>query len=64
MTKVSKLDGIEYNDLSNVEKEIVLLSIKYHMDLMSLKIAEVKEIVYPEDWDKLHTVMKYGQRLQ
>ena len=33
---MDKMNGSEWVDLSDYEKEVVLLSIKYQMDLMSM----------------------------
>lgn len=60
---MDNLEGKEFNDLSPYEKEVVLLSIKYQMDLMSMKFDQVKSFLSPRDWKKLQTVMKHGRRI-
>ena len=60
---MDKMNGAEWTDLSDYEKEVVLLSIKYQMDLMSMSMEDVKDLITNADWDKLQLVMKHGKRI-
>jgi hypothetical protein len=52
----------EFLGLTAVEKKIVKLSIKYQIDLMSMTIEEVSNILTLKDWKDLHDFMKNGGR--
>lgn len=60
---MDNMSGSEWTDLSDYEKEVVLLSIKYQMDLMSMSMEDVKDLISNADWDKLQLVMKHGKRI-
>ena len=60
---MDSMSGSEWTDLSDYEKEVVLLSIKYQMDLMSMSMEDVKDLISNADWDNLKLVMKYGKRI-
>ncbi len=60
---MDNMNGTEWTDLSDYEKEVVLLSIKYQMDLMSMSMEDVKNLITNADWDKLQLVMKHGKRI-
>jgi hypothetical protein len=60
---MDNMNGSEWTDLSDYEKEVVLLSIKYQMDLMSMSMEDVKNLITNADWDKLQLVMKHGKRI-
>ncbi len=60
---MDNMSGSEWTDLSDYEKEVVLLSIKYQMDLMSMSMEDVKDLISNADWDNLKLVMKYGKRI-
>ena len=60
---MDNISGSEWTDLSDYEKEVVLLSIKYQMDLMSMSMEDVKDLISNADWDKLQLVMKHGKRI-
>ena len=60
---MDNMNGSEWTDLSDYEKEVVLLSIKYQMDLMSMSMEDVKNLITDADWDKLKLVMKHGKRI-
>jgi len=59
---MDNLQGQEFADLTPYQKEVVLLSIKYQMDLMSMKFKQVQSFLSPADWKKLQTVVKHGKR--
>lgn len=52
----------EFLGLTALEKKIVKLSIKYQIDLMSMTIEEVSNILMLKDWKDLHDFMKNGGR--
>ena len=60
---MDNMNGSEWTDLSDYEKEVVLLSIKYQMDLMSMSMEDVKNLITNADWDNLELVMKHGKRI-
>mgnify|MGYP000040968246 CR=1 FL=1 len=60
---MDSLKGKEFADLTSYQKEVVLLSIKYQMDLMSMKMQKVRELITKSDWEKLQSVMKHGKRI-
>lgn len=60
---MDNMNGSEWTDLSDYEKEVVLLSIKYQMDLMSMSMEDVKNLITNADWDNLQLVMKHGKRI-
>lgn len=60
---MDNMNGSEWVDLSDYEKEVVLLSIKYQMDLMSMSMEDVKNLITNADWDNLQLVMKHGKRI-
>ncbi len=60
---MDNMSGAEWTDLSDYEKEVVLLSIKYQMDLMSMSMEDVKNLITNADWDNLQLVMKHGKRI-
>ena len=60
---MDNMNGAEWTDLSDYEKEVVLLSIKYQMDLMSMSMEDVKNLITNADWDNLQLVMKHGKRI-
>jgi len=60
---MDKLNGKEYSDLSPFQKEMVLLSIKYQMDLMIMPMKDVKNLISKEDWEKVQRIMKYGKEI-
>jgi len=60
---MDKMNGSEWVDLSDYEKEVVLLSIKYQMDLMSMSMEDVKNLINNADWNNLMLVMKHGKRI-
>lgn len=53
----------EFQELNPFERFVVRLSIKYQMDLASMKQSEVKKLISKEDWQDLHDFMKYGQQI-
>ena len=48
---MDNMNGSEWTDLSDYEKEVVLLSIKYQMDLMSMSMEDVKNLITNADRD-------------
>ena len=52
----------EFKDMSPLERKVTKLSIKYHADLMSMPIHEVRELISAEDYADLHDYMKNGCR--
>ena len=50
----------EVKDMSPLERKVAKLSIKYHADLMSMPIHEVRDIISEEDYADLHDFMKNG----
>jgi len=60
---MDNMSGAEWTDLSDYEKEVVLLSIKYQMDLMSMSMEDVKNLINNADWNNLMLVMKHGKRI-
>ena len=52
----------EFKDMSPLERKVAKLSIKYHADLMSMPMHEVRELISAEDYSELHDFMKNGCR--
>ena len=52
----------EFKDMTPLERKVAKLSIKYHADLMSMPIHEVRELISAEDYAELHDFMKNGCR--
>lgn len=53
----------EFADLTPFERYVVKLSVKYQMDLASMSMKDVKEILSKADWEDLIDFMKYGQTI-
>ena len=49
----------EFSELTEIEKKIIKLSIKYQTDLMSMSIEQVSNILTLADWKDLRDFMKY-----
>ena len=52
----------EFKDMTPLERRVAKLSIKYHADLMSMPMHEVRELISAEDYVELHDFMKNGCR--
>ena len=50
----------ELSQLNPFEKKVAILSIKYQMDIMSMSMQKVYELISDQDWKDLQQVMKHG----